>query len=324
MVKIKIIFSVLTVICAAQLFFLESVSAENKPSTNIIPKLSAAETKDAPELYDGDVYPSWGVPCTNFTYYVTYRDRQGRAPQYVRINLNGEWHDMEKQTGKYQDGVKYTYNFIPDSGRQLFYYYEASNGFGRARTSLIDTADQGPLLFSEKLDNNQIILLDKQGEKVWDFDLGRDWTEGVAISADGNYIAAVTNINIHLFSKDKGQPLWTFCEICQLPAVVSGQMAGVAISADGNYIAGTTQGRLYFFEKKSNKPLWSADIESGAVGIDMSDDAEIIAVGVAQGGEFKGDKLLIFNKRGEKILEYKPAITGYSVTGNFYQPDLSI
>jgi WD40 repeat protein len=321
MTKIKIIFSIFIFI--AIISFSKAVLAENKFSTDIIPKLTAEEMKDAPELYDGDVHPAWGVPCTNFTYFVTYRDSQDRAPEYVRINLNGQWHDMEKQEGDYKNGVQYTYNLIPDSGRQLFYYYEANNGSGKARTSIIDTPDQGPLLFSEKLDNNQIILLDKHGKEVWNFAMGRDWTEGVAISANGDYVAAVTNINIHLFSKNSSEPLWTFCKTCELPAVVSSQMEGVAISADGNYIAGTMRGNLYFFEKKSNKPLWSANIETGAIGIDMSDNAEVIAVGVAQAGESGGDKIFLFNKQGKKLLEYKPEVPGYSNTGDFYQPDVT-
>src|SRR4030043_9079 len=97
----KIIF-ILILICLSSL-----VLAEDKFSTNIVPKLTAEETKDAPELMEGDVYPVWGLPCTNFTYHVTYKDKEGRAPKYVRINLNGQWHDMKKISGDYQTGAFY-------------------------------------------------------------------------------------------------------------------------------------------------------------------------------------------------------------------------
>ena len=46
---------------------------------------------------------------------------------------------MQKQSGEdYTKGVMYNYNVIPDSGKQLFYYYEASNGVGKARDAIID------------------------------------------------------------------------------------------------------------------------------------------------------------------------------------------
>ncbi|MFA4946543.1 MAG: WD40 repeat domain-containing protein [Candidatus Micrarchaeia archaeon] len=296
--------------------------AENKGYLDAIPPLTVAEKADAPLLYDGDVYPAWGVPCTNFTYFVTYEDGDGRAPEYVRINLNGEWHAMQKGGGDYAEGVSYTYNFVPESGEQLFYYYEASNGAGKARTSLIDTADQGPLLFSEKLDNNEIILLDEGGGVLWEHALGREWVEGVALSRDGEYAAAVTTTSVLLFSRD-GELLWRFCTECELPAVVQGQMDGVAITADGGFIAATMHGRLYYFNRDSNEPIWSANIQTGAVGIDLSDDGKVIAAGMAQGGGDTGDKLFVFDGDGNALFEYKPEVPGYDVTGDFYQPDVT-
>ncbi len=299
------------------------VLAEDRFSTENIPPLTAEEKKDAPELYSGNVYPPWGVLCMNFTYHVRYKDKEGRAPEYVRINLNGEWHDMMKTKGDYRTGATYTYNIVPDSGIALFYYYEASNGKGKARTSLIDTPDLGPLLFSEKLDNNQIILLDKQGNKVWNFDMGRDWTEGVAISKDGNYIAVVTQTYIYLFSKESNTPLWTFCKQCKLPPVISGAAGGIAISQYGDYIAGTLSDKLYFFEKESNEPIWTANIEGGAIGIDMSDDGTRITGGMGNAEGGKGQKIFLFDKQGNKLGEYKPEHPGYDQTGDFYQPDVT-
>jgi len=229
---------------------------------------------------------------------------------------------MTKIKGDYKTGATYNYNIIPDSGKQLFYYYEASNGVGKARTSMIDTPDLGPLLFSEKLDNNQVILLDKQGNEIWSYDIGRDWVEGVAISKDGNYIAVVTQIYIHLFSKESNTPLWSFCKQCKLPPVVSGASRGIAISQHGDYIVGTFD-NLYFFEKESNEPIWTANIEGGAIGADMSDDGTRIAVGTGNAATGKGQKIFLFDKKGNKLLEYKPEHPGYEQTGDFYQPDVT-
>ncbi len=309
--------SILVLICLIGIVF-----AENKFSTETTPQLTAEEKKDAPDLYAGDVYPAWGVPCTNFTYYVTYKDKEGRAPEYVRINLNGEWHDMVKSKGDYKTGATYTYNIVPDSGKALFYYYEASNGKGKARTSIIDTPDLGPLLLSEKFNNNQIILLDKQGNLVWNYDIGRDWVEAVAISQDGNYIAVATQIYFHLFSKDSNKPIWSFCKKCKLPPVVNDASRGIAISADGKYVAGSFD-KLYFFERDSNTPVWIADIGAAAVGIDMSDDASVIAAGTGNSENNRGQKILLFDREGNKLGEYKPKHEGYSQTGDFYQPDVT-
>ncbi len=312
------LFFLLFFICFSSLVF-----AEEKPAGVVIPKLTAVETQDAPVIVNSEVYPFWGVPFTNYTYYAIYKDEKGREPEYMRINLNGKWHDMLLLKGDPKTGATYVYNYVPDSGSTNFYYYEASNGVGKARGSIIDSPDNGPVIFSEKLDNNEIVLLDKNGKEIWSYSIGRDWVEGVAISKDGNYIAAVTNFYIYLFSKESNKPVWSFCKMdCEDASVISGNMAGVAISVDGSYVAADMQGTLYLFSKESNKPLWTRNIESGSIGIDMSDDANVIAVGVGNSGE-KGDKIFIFDKEGNKLGEYKASHPGYEQTGNFYQPDVT-
>ena len=253
------------------ILIIQIILAEEKPAGEMVPKLTAEETKDAPIIVNSEVYPFWGVPCTNYTYYAIYKDEKGRKPEYMRVNLNGQWHDMKFLKGDPQSGATYIYNYVPNSGSTNFYYFEASNGIGKVRASIIDSPDNGPVLFSEKLDNNEIVLLDKNGREIWSYDTGIDWVEGVAISKYGNYIAAVTNFYIYLFSKDSNVPLWEFCVECEIPpSLISGTARGIAISANGSYIAADMQGTLYFFNKDSNNPLWTANIESGSIGIDIS------------------------------------------------------
>ena len=297
------------------------VFAEEKP-TEMVPKLTAAETADAPVIVNSEVYPFWGVPCTNYTYFAIYKDEKGREPEYMRIWLNGKWYDMNFFNGDPSSGVTYTYNYVPNSGSTNFYYYEASNGVGKVRGSMIDSPDNGPVLFSEKLDNNEIVLLDKEGKEIWNYPTGRDWVEGVAISKDGNYIAAVTDFYIYLFSKNSNVPLWSFCKQCEIPSIVFGNSHGIAISADGADIAGELDGTIYFFKKESNKPLWAANVESGSIGLDMSDDGSVIAAGTGNSGP-KGDKIFIFDKEGQKSGEYRASHPGYEQSGNFYQPDVT-
>jgi len=79
--------------------------AEEESSYEIPEKLTEEEKRDSPRLSDASVYPEWGVPCTKFTYKVIYQDEKGRSPAYVRIHLNGEWHDMGNVGGDPKGGM---------------------------------------------------------------------------------------------------------------------------------------------------------------------------------------------------------------------------
>lgn len=316
-ISIVIILSVF--ICLFNSVFAE----EGNSHIQAIPKLSAEEILDAPKIVHSSVYPFWGTPCTNYTYYAIYKDEEGRNPEYMRIWLNGEWHDMELLKGEPKTGATYVYNYVPASGKSNFYYFEASNGAGKARGSLIDSPAKGPNLFPEKLDNNEIVLLDKNGKEIWSYQTGKSWVEDVAISKDGNYIAAVTSFYIYLFSKDSNKPLWSFCKKCQIPSFVFEAARGIAISADGSYIVADLDDTLYFFRKESNEPLWTRDIASSAIGVDMSDNGDVIAAGTGNTGDERGQKLWIFDKEGNKLREYKAPDVVQGQTGDFYQPDVT-
>ena len=98
------------------------VLAEEKSTFGIVPKLSAEEIQDAPTL-GGGIYPSMGVPCMNFTYYVQYKDEKGREPEYVRLWLNNQWHDLTLLEGTPKGGATYVYHYVPTSGEGNFYYF---------------------------------------------------------------------------------------------------------------------------------------------------------------------------------------------------------
>ena len=88
-----------------------------------IPKLTAEEIQDDPQLSDGGVLPPFGQPCTKFFYKVIYQDDEGREPEYVRIWLNGKWHDMKKVSGDYKTGAWYVFEYVPNSGKSNFYFF---------------------------------------------------------------------------------------------------------------------------------------------------------------------------------------------------------
>ncbi|MFH0889928.1 MAG: PQQ-binding-like beta-propeller repeat protein [Candidatus Aenigmatarchaeota archaeon] len=303
------------------------VIAEDKPDLGTlgsIPKLTDAEKVDAPELYSSTVYPSFGTPCMNFTYRVYYKDSQGRPPAYVKIWHDYKWYNMTKESGNYASEAMYTFNYVPTSGKELFYYIEASNGVGKARAAIIDSPDQGPLLYAEKLDNNEIILLDNNGNKLWSYETKNDWVEGVALSDDGRYAAAVTGYAIYLFSNSSNETLikWKLCDKCDVPKVTMAGFNGVDISGDGRYMAGTLGTTLYYFDTASRQLLWKTSLEANVIGVSMSDDGGRVAVGLGN-ADNKGDKVILFNSTGGKLWEYKAPNPGYTQTGNFYKPDIT-
>jgi len=73
------------------------------------------KTADDPILENSRVYPFWGPVCQRYTYSVVYRDKEGRAPEYVKIYFNGEWLDIAKENPEdndYKRGVKYIYKAL--------------------------------------------------------------------------------------------------------------------------------------------------------------------------------------------------------------------
>ena len=142
-------FIIISLVIIFSLLALNSVFAEDKSySGGIIPKLP--KTANDPILTNGHVYPNWGPPCQRYTYSVIYQDKEGRKPEYMKIYFNGKMIDMNKKNpndNDYKKGVKYIYKYVPNKLGSNFYYFEASNGLGKTRASIIDSPDNGPVLF---------------------------------------------------------------------------------------------------------------------------------------------------------------------------------
>ncbi|MBU3935628.1 WD40 repeat domain-containing protein [Patescibacteria group bacterium] len=257
------------------------VLAETKEYTpdapgRMIPKLP--QTPNDPELVGGHVYPMWGPVCQRYTYSVVYRDKEGRPPKYIQIYFNGKMIDLEKENqtdNDYKRGVKYIYKYVPKKIGANFYYFEASNGLGKARASIIDSPDNGPVLFESALDKNEIGLIDTQkGEKILSYPTKDEWVDQVVISNDGKYFAAKTTKNILFFETANPQkPLWEY----KLELGEAGDMVGgIALSADGSVIAVATSAKVLVFDKVSNKPRWVAE-NMQSIGVTLSDDGQYMA-----------------------------------------------
>jgi hypothetical protein len=127
---------------------------------------------------------------------------------------------------------------------------------------------------SDDIDTSKIYGI----EMLWNNSMS---VNDVAVSRDGNYLAAVNNTGMFYFAWDNSTPKWWY--------LWQNIFLSVAISADGEYVvAGDNTGHLcYFNDSKTtfgerNSPTWmSADlggpIERGT--LDMSDDGEYVALG---------------------------------------------
>jgi len=318
------------------LFLLSAVSlAETKIDSgeiSKIPRLIPEETKDGPILENGKVYPFWGPICMRYTYSVVYKDGSGRAPEYVKIYFNGEMIDMEKENtsdNNYKEGVKYIFKFVPNKISSNFYYFEASNGAGKARSNIIDSPDNGPVLFKSDFSKNEIVLIDKEKNAIlWRYSTDREWIGAVSLSDDGKYLAAQSSYHIYLFDTALSEPLWVY-NLDTGMAIGGDVKGGIDISSDGEKIFAAIGSSALLFNKDSNKPIWQyqagGDVAGGAYNVSISSDGNYMAAAMAGGGksvfkdgQYQSTDILILWAAGSKEPLWK-----YEATGNFHDVSLS-
>ncbi|MBI2599889.1 WD40 repeat domain-containing protein, partial [Candidatus Daviesbacteria bacterium] len=300
------------------------VSAEIKQpgfgtSIGIVPKLP--KTPNDPILQNGHVYPNWGPPCQRYTYSTIYQDKAGKAPEYMKIYFNGKMFDMTKADPSafdFRKGVKYEYELVPNKLGSNFYYFEASNGLGKTRDSIIDSPDNGPVLFESAFDKNEIALIDpSSGKKVLQFPTGKEWVGGVALSDDGKYLATKTSQHVYLFDTSKNKPLWQFnCEDCRIGDDVKG---GVDISGDGSKIIAAIGETTLLFDKSSSKPLWKYQKNNNnSYNVAISRDGKYMAAGTAgEESNVNSNLLILWNDKSAIPLWQ------YHASGNFHDVSLS-
>jgi len=276
--------TVLTAALASCPFLIQAEYKSDIPSGQNITKLPASP--DAPKLIGGHVYPSWGPICQRYVYSVIYLDDNNRPPEYVKIYFNGEMYDMVKENPEdndYVKGVKYIYKFVPNKLGSNFFFFEAANGLGKTRSNIIDSPDNGPVLFKSAFDKNEIAVIDVNKQtKILSYQVEDEWVGGVALSDDGRYLAAKTNKKIYLFdTSEPDEPVWVYEGASERSEGVKG---GVDISGDGTRIIASIGGQAIFFNNQSNQPLW---IYSGsgnqAYNVAISQDGQYMAMGTAGG-----------------------------------------
>ena len=314
-------FVILYLVLFLPLLITGSVLSEDKSAPGgIIPKLQ--KTASDPELFNNFVYPMWGPVCQRYTYTVTYRDKEGRPPEYFKIYFNGQMVDMTKadpSNHDYKNGVRYEYKFVPNKIGSNFYYFEASNGKGRARASIIDSPDNGPVLFEGDFLHNEIAVIDtKTGKKIFSYPVKEEWVGGVALSDDGRYLAAKTSSHIYLFDLNKPQePKWTYKH--DAANEIGGDLkGGIAISGDGSKIIASIANSILLFGNADNKPVWRYNMAGNAYNVAISKDGQYMAA--ATGGtesDINTNLLILWSEKSEKPLWQ------YHSSGNFHDVSLS-
>jgi len=295
--------------------FAEDKNIQDSGFAGMIPKLP--KTPNDPELFNNFVYPSWGPVCQRYTYTVTYKDKEGRKPEYMKIIFNGKSIEMEKQdqnNNDYKNGVQYIYKFVPNKLGSNFYYFEASNGLGKARAGIIDSPDNGPVLFESAFDKNEIAVVDsKTGQKILSFQTKEEWVGGVALSDDGKYLVAKTFKHVYLFDTNNPEkPMWQYtCPEC------GESKGGVAISRDGSKIIASIGEKTLAFDKSNNNPIWEYQTR-GAYNVAISQDGKYMAVAtMGEESNLNSNLLILWNDQSRKPLWQ------YHSSGNFHDVSLS-
>ena len=312
-------FIIFSLVLFLSVFTFHSVLAEDKSAPGgIIPKLQ--KTANDPELSNGHVYPEWGPVCQRYTYSTIYRDREGRPPEYVKIYFNGKMIDMAKTNlndNDYKRGVRFEYKSVPDRVDSNFYYFEASNGLGKTRDSIIDSPDNGPVLFESAFDKNEIVLIDSStGNKLWSYPTEKEWVGGVALSDDGKYLAALTSRHVYLFSTESNKPVWEYQFNQSSPIGGGSRGNGIAISGDGSQIVAAVGMEVALFDRNSDKPLWK--YQTPALAVAISKDGQYLAASaVKQDTEKEGNVVLFWEAKNNQ------PIKEFGADSNFHDVSLS-
>jgi outer membrane protein assembly factor BamB len=209
----------------------------------------------------------------------------------VAISADGEYVAAGSADNK-------VYLFDKDSSTPLWSYNTGGRVWSVAISAdgeYIVAGTWGPSSTGDCDENScKVYLFDKDSSTpLWSYGTG-DMVWSVAISADGEYIAAGFYYKVYLFNKNSSTPLWSHdtMEVAY----------SVAISADGEYISAGTGGwydynKVYLFNKDSSTPLWSYNTEGKVYSAAISADGKYIAAGSAMYAELIDDNkvYLFFN-----------------------------
>jgi len=158
------------------------------------------------------------------------------------------------------------------------------------------------VLFESAFDKNEIVLIEPQtGNVVWRFFTGKEWVGGVALSADGQYLAAQTSKHIYFFSTSSNKPIWEYEFGKFLPIGTSPRGNGIAISKDGTKIFAPVGNKAVLFGPKNNQPIWEYRASAIILAVASSADGNYAAASVGEdSGSEEGNALLFWETKNSQ------------------------
>jgi len=225
--------------------------------------------------------------------------------------LNGEYYERRPQNVCHFDrnGTIYWHKNIPafDSSISSDGKYFVSNSIGNGHSLVSLYSDDGTRLWeyqaymyvmgisiSEDADTiaanvrrTPLVVLDINGDILWQIK-PKYMMESVAVSPDGNFIAAGTQYKL-LYYNRAGDLLWEYD--------TDDYIRDIAISEDGRYLAGKYQDDVCFFDG-FGELLWKRPVEDGIGSLTISGIGMTVAVGT------ENNSVCLFDNSGNSTVIY--------------------
>ncbi len=291
------------------LLFTGCMRGEEKPAQ--IP--SAASLKDAlpttlpPEF---TATPPPPTPAPTQPPQTTVSPPPTTAPPAPKTGLQVVWKD---EIGDTVTAVAMTdTRVVAGSVNWYFYVYNLEDGevllkkeIPKTMVEDVDITENGEYIAiaGSRFPTGYIYLMRKSGTKTCSEEIG-DAVRGIAISADGNYIAAGSeDRNVYLFNRRCGL-IWSY------PTQESPWgVWDVDISSNGDYIvAGGDDKTLYLLDREGNL-IWNRTLErrSYIYGVAISPDANYVAAAS------QDNYIYFFDRAGNLLWKYKAAFSASAV-----------
>ncbi len=152
-------------------------------------------------------------------------------------------------------------------------FFIKSRSFGLSSDVVsISVSSNGNYFVVGTRDNELILYSKSEVGPIWKSELDYFLTD-IAISSDGNYIAASSGSGLYFFHKSNPVPLW----VAPIGSVESQSL--VKISGNGSYIISNDLDNFYLFSKDSPIPILNLSLHVDD--FDISEDGFYIVVGVS-------------------------------------------
>lgn len=129
-----------------------------------------------------------------------------------------------------------------------------------------------------------------QPVKTWSLDPKDDWPFSVALSDDGQTVAAASSLGVYVFDAGSGSMKWM--------ARPSDRVKELKMSSDGRYILGIGAWSVYFWDKSDSLPVWQKKYTSSLIGAAMTAAGDKVVVSFNKG-------VSVMNNQGKQIRYFK-------------------